>query len=1192
MAIIRNSDGSVTVSGHDSASGSTVTIGGSSPSRPTASSASSESRSNSGSSGSGSSNRNPLSAAQLNVTNLDIQNAPRTEPTVAAEGAYTGDYEDPNRPPTPFEQLQSRSGSFYESSNRNYERIQKTATYNPEGLSRALDSPIDQPQVLKANLQQAYNVANERASQTASNRLLQQSAVGDLVNIGFLNTVPVVKDYTSSGNPIYQTDENGNVVQRLVVTERAKNLYEKEGYKGFYEFEEKAVFGKSLDFIVGPNDEVSIFPQGTRDQLKESGIEKPYFVTIDNREYLVAQKEGKNTIKVAAIDIYQNKVEKAQDVQFTELLDKNQYNISPNAELSYSLKEGQFNIEGTGISQKEPELPNTFKSPLDFVRPSTIAESPKQEINLLESVIQVGTGQAARDLGAKSSALFETINPNDIETLGGKYLYQTLRSADTAEKTVEGFELFASGGGGLEQLGGGLVAGIARTGLGIGETFIIGPATILGGSAATVEKVLTGKGGIADLQVYLAGQGFSASGLASSARDLPLFAFGDIGASGLSSKLATQPISSGVRSRISLGANFAIYETGREIYSNEPISAEKIAGAGVVGFALGGPFPVKIGDARLETPQGTTKIYKAVYLEPSEGKVVELVGQTEKGIVFGKPNVEQFPSLSKVVLPEPVMGSNEFAGPRSALETSILSSPEAMKVQGFTAEAIERTQITKEVLNPLKKQASAYGPFEFPKETATLTKEEVSAVLEYSRTQGQKTVSQVAGSFGAMGQRNPIFERVPQDIDIHVFGGPAEAEEFGIGATKALKDIGSDAIFNNEKKAITVRGQKALEIKSEIDPVNQETSFIKNNPAEEYKFGLKQNRASIPIEGLPTISLAEQSIRKGTASSNFFQSKTSFYSYLELNEKGIFEEVRSGRTKIAEPALHRPKDPVDFYADARTLAESGRILGTIPEEKVVLLESKLARYKELAFETPGVKEKFAELDASIAEKGVKVDYTSAVFDTPSANKFEPSITSVKINQASTFSTKSAYYSGKNTAREAYPSYSSSSNKYFGSYSSSTSSKSSSGKSPVSSKSPSPSIKSPDASPYTIVNPPSPTSISGKSSRGLSLNSPTSSSSTSVTTKSASLEFTIVTEPPPPPKEIKPVTFDFGIEKKERLPKKKRMVVEFNFKTKYTPSVAGISLGRKVGKVSNDKAFSGLEIRGVKNLKKGRRANFL
>ncbi len=710
---------------------------------------------------------------------------------------------------------------------------------------------------------------------------------------------------------------------------------------------------------------------------------------------------------------------------------------------------------------------------------------------------------------------------------------------------------------------------------------------------------MTGKGGIADLQVYLAGQGFSASGLASSARDLPLFAFGDIGASGLSSKLATQPISSGVRSRISLGANFAIYETGREIYSNEPISAEKIAGAGVVGFALGGPIPLipKYGEVPLKTIEGNTKIYQGIYLNPTEGTVVELVGQTEKGIVLGKPNVEQFPSLSKVVLPEQGIGKpNTVGNPEFPLETSILSSPEAMKVQGFTAEAIERTQITKEVLNPLKNQASGYGPFELPKQTEVLSEKEVSAVLDYARAQGREKVSYVGGSFGAMGQRNPTLGRVPGDIDIHVFGGTAEAEQFALGATNTLKELGSDAVLNLKegKIAIKVRGEKAIEVLSETNPADALTPFIegKNRELGDYRLGFNQDRPKIDISDLPTVSLSEQTIRKGTAASNFYQSKTSFYSYSKLNEKGIFEEVRSGRTKIAEPPLHRAKDPVDFYADARTLAESGRILGTIPEEKVVLLESKLARYKELAFETPGVKEKFAELDASIAEKGVKVDYTNAVFDSPSANKFEPSIASVKINQASTFSTKSAYYSGKNTAREAYPSYSSNSNKYFGSYSSSTSSKSSSGKSPVSSKSPSPSIKSPAPSPYRI-NSPSPTkSPSAKSSINFSAKSPTNSLSSSISPKSGSLEFEAISNPPPKQEEIKQFSFDFGIEKKERLPKKKRMGVEFNFKTKYTPSVAGISLGRKVGKVSNDKAFSGLEIRGVKNLKKGRRANFL
>ena len=1207
MAIIRNSDGSVTVSGRDSASGTTTTIGGSPP-RTSSSGSSSNSSSGSSSSGSSSngSSRPPTSP---------------TGPETPAEGAYTGDYDDPNRPPTPFEQLQSRSGSFYESSRRNYEKIEKTATYNPEGLSKALDSPIDQPQVLKANLQQAYNVANERASQTASNRLLQQSAVGDLIQIGFLNSVPVVKDYTSSGNPIYQTDENGNVVQRLVIGERAKNLYEKEGYKGFYEFEERAIFGKSLDFIVGENDEVSIFPQGTREQLKQAGLDRPYFVNIDNREYLVAQKEGKDTIKLAAIDIYQNKVETPKNVPFTELLDKSQYTVTPNAELTYSLDKGEFNIQGTGVSKKQPEVPNIFKTPLELIRPATSApEQPKQETNLLEAVFQVGSGEAARDLGVRSSSLYRSINQSDIETAGGKFLYQTLRSADIGEKTVEGFEIFASKGSGpLEQLGGGLVAGIARTGLGLGETFVIGPATIIGGSAAAAEKLLTGKGNVADLQVYLSGQGFSASGLATSARDLPLFGAGDIISFGvlgqkttgsIASKLGGQKTLSDIAPRVSTSANFAIYETGREIYSNEPLSAEKIAGAATVGFVLGGPILPKsvtksipkLGDVPLKTTEGTTKIYQGLYLNPTEGKVIELIGKTEKGIVIGKPAASEFPSLSKVVLPEQGIGKKNVVGnPEFPLETSILSSPEAMKAQGFTPVAIERTQITKEVLTPLKDQPSAYGPFELPKQTEVLSQKEVSAVLDYTRAQGREKVSYIGGSFGSMSQRNPTLSRVPGDIDVHVFGGATEAEQFAVGATKSLKDIGSDAVLNIEKSEtsvkvmVKVRGEKAIEVLSEKNPADALSPFIegKNRELGDYRLGFNQDRPKLEISGLPTVSLSEQSIRKGTAASNFYQSKTSFYSYLELDKKGIFEQVRSGRTKIAEPPLHRSKDLVDFYADTKTLAESARFFGSLSEQKVAAIESKLTRYKEISFEIPGVKEKFAELDASIAQKEIKVDYTSAVFDTPSTStRFQSSVGSPKLNEAFTFSSKSPYSSGRNRASETYPSYYSSSNKDFSSYLSPTSSKSSPVVSTVSPKSPSPSIKSPGPSPYILPSRSPTKSPSTKSSINFSTKSPTNSLSSSISPKSGSLEFETISNPPPKEEQIKPFSFDFGINTKEPIPKKKRKSIDFYFAPRYTPSVAGISLTRKVKRTNDRATFSGLEIRGVPIRKKFRGSSFI
>lgn len=250
------------------------------------------------------------------------------------------------------------------------QRVDIALTYAPQELGKA----VEHKDVTETKKALALGV--ERRIEADKTRLLQTSALSDLglENAGLLSF-----------------NLKGTAITDIELTPLGKELVKERGEDWFYNMEQKATWGKSFDFMIGTGGKLTMYPEGTRTALKESGTAEPIFLEKEGKTFLVAQKEGKDTISVMELDPYKNVLNPPQSAQLKDFLDLSEYEVAPDASFDYSIGTGGLDITATGVSKKSASA-----GFLDFVGTSKVAEAA-------DTPFQFGVGEGAAQIKADAT---------------------------------------------------------------------------------------------------------------------------------------------------------------------------------------------------------------------------------------------------------------------------------------------------------------------------------------------------------------------------------------------------------------------------------------------------------------------------------------------------------------------------------------------------------------------------------------------------------------------------------------------------------------------------------------------------------------------------------------------------------------------------------------------------------------------
>ncbi len=289
--------------------------------------------------------------------------------------------------------------------------------------------------------------------------------------------------------------------------------------------------------------------------------------------------------------------------------------------------------------------------------------------------------------------------------------------------------------------------------------------------------------------------------------------------------------------------------------------------------------------------------------------------------------------------------SGEEAGwkPVSNIESAV--TLEAMSEMGYNPQTIEDFAIARDVMGVTQYTKSKFIEDMLPSKTGTLSEEGVSNLKDYI-LKNKSQASELFGRFGTNPQLSTEFEytlntpsgdvisalRDAGDIDIQLKTSDLEAaSKYTSGALKVLQDAGDIVRISPEKPTLieaNVGGKwaHAVDIKYEGMPDTQLSA--------EGGWGFKYSRPTTEIEGLPAMSLSEQSLRKGADS------------FL-----GFTEDMGMG------PVTHRMKDIPDWVQAEQTLLKSSRLSGKVVEAQG-LLSGLAERYNVNLADLPPIGESY------------------------------------------------------------------------------------------------------------------------------------------------------------------------------------------------------------------------------------------
>jgi len=347
----------------------------------------------------------------------------------------------------------------------------------------------------------------------------------------------------------------------------------------------------------------------------------------------------------------------------------------------------------------------------------------------------------------------------------------------------------------------------------------------------------------------------------------------------------------------------------KEVSLNPLTTTGEIAG----GFVFGGAV-TKAAKVGASTPVGRSVIpkYENVVFPAKGGgsysmwkglKVNEnpILGVSEKRIRFGYPKSTPRDKFNKVDI------GGEFV-PESKLQTRFFKHIARRK--GFVDESGVKIKRSTAIMSKTEFQLSKFNQL-FPKETKTLSPKGTAIVKDFLKKEkglayGSWAVETQMPKGRTAAYRGDIDalagKPVAGDIDVQLNLKAADTDLRAAALTKQLQKAGEKVRISPQKNSlIESRGtdgqwHHAVDIHS-IDDALTESLPVKG--AYGFKFGQKP----IKKEGIRTMRLSEQGLRKGSAT--------------------LIADETTGLVRV-NPKPHRMKDIPDFLATQRTLIDSMR----------------------------------------------------------------------------------------------------------------------------------------------------------------------------------------------------------------------------------------------------------------------------
>nr|MBC8273603.1 hypothetical protein [Chloroflexota bacterium] len=263
-------------------------------------------------------------------------------------------------------------------------------------------------------------------------------------------------------------------------------------------------------------------------------------------------------------------------------------------------------------------------------------------------------------------------------------------------------------------------------------------------------------------------------------------------------------------------------------------------------------------------------------------------------------------SSDEIVAQGGIRGGSKGFTPETKIQTQI--TWDALEKLGYHGDQIALLQDMVDTVRYIRGLRSAYIDDVLPGKIGALTDDGGRILKEYLMDNGD-LIEQVKGSYATRAQLNEAYGfrlrgqnslRAPNDIDLMVFGTQDDAIQFADELYSKLQGTGNTLRIdpNNPTKIqsyIDGKWKHCVEVFPHGAPGLGDTPTG-------MRWGHKLDTGSITIEGLPALSLGDQTVRKGT------------------NVMGFTEGFEIG------PDAWRLKDIVDFEHAARTLLDSEEVL--------------------------------------------------------------------------------------------------------------------------------------------------------------------------------------------------------------------------------------------------------------------------
>lgn len=301
------------------------------------------------------------------------------------------------------------------------------------------------------------------------------------------------------------------------------------------------------------------------------------------------------------------------------------------------------------------------------------------------------------------------------------------------------------------------------------------------------------------------------------------------------------------------------------------------------------PYRVRYQKVQFKTKAGKTDTYRLFGFEKgSQGKV--LASHHNGKIKFGTPKTD----LKKYDL-------SGGLNPESPTFTKFILK----NLRSISTKDLHKAKSMTKIMKATEFQKSIYRT-NFPKTTKTLNEAGTKEVLKFAKKHGAQTY----GTFAAKAQSPKKLKgyklREPNDIDLQLSIGQTKSEKLAKDLVKALNKAGNHARISSQSKTLIETKapdgtwHHAVDIHSA--DMAAASGSMSDGAAQYRSFGFKLDQGNINVQGIKTMKLSEQGVRKGVSSMTVWN-----------------DGVR--------PKAHRVKDIGDFITTQEILIESAKASG-------------------------------------------------------------------------------------------------------------------------------------------------------------------------------------------------------------------------------------------------------------------------